>query len=365
MERDVADRTGLRKGYTTGACAAAASKAAVSMLVGGRKIEEVSIRLPQGQRVSFRLVNQRLDSVSAECGVVKDAGDDPDVTHSATIMASAEWRPDGLSVQGGAGVGVVTKPGLQVPVGRPAINPVPMQMIKEAVREVTDRGVGITISVPGGEELAQRTFNYRLGIVGGISIIGTTGVVEPKSTEALKVSLLCALDVARARGHDSLVMVPGKIGERGIRKILRLEEDRLVQVGNYAGFMLEAARERDFRSILLAGHPGKLLKLIRGDFETHSARSAGAVPLLMEAMRKHQGELAEQERYGALNTVEGFIQLLPRNVSTDLFGRLAEEVQEAAEKYVRGGMGIGVILISMDGAMVGESTGARPWREGP
>jgi len=354
----------LRKGYTTGACAAAASKGAVTMLLTGREVEEASIILPIGERAVFRLVERHVDSECARCGVVKDAGDDPDVTHGATIMASAVWKEEGLSIQGGPGVGMVTKPGLQIAVGGHAINPVPLQMIREAVHEVTDRGVAVTISVPGGEELARKTFNPRLGVVGGISIIGTTGIVEPKSIEALKASLLCALDIAAARGYEALVVVPGNIGEKGVRRLLSLEEDQVVQMSNYAGFMLHAACKRGFKRILLAGHPGKLLKLIRGDFETHSSKSESAVPLVMQALSAHYPELSEQEQYSSLGTVEGFIQLLPPEVSDDIFGRLAAEVQTAAEEHVSRKMEIGVMLLSMKGELVGESAGARSWRPG-
>jgi cobalt-precorrin-5B (C1)-methyltransferase len=216
--------------------------------------------------------------------------------------------------------------------------------------------------VPHGEELARRTFNPRLGIVGGISIIGTTGIVEPKSSHALKTSLLCALDVAGAQGHDSLVMAPGRIGEKGVKRLIRLEEDQVVQMGNYVGFMLEAALERGFRRILLAGHPGKLLKLMRGDFMTHSSKSESAVPLIMEELSRIEGELADKDYYKNLQTVEGFIQSLPQDVSQSLFGRLADGVQHAAENYVDGKMEIGVILLSMKGEVVGESVGSRSWR---
>lgn len=356
------DRPELRKGYTTGACAAAAGKGAVLMLLTGRRAREVSIRLPGGGSARFQLVDEHVGSCTARCGVIKDAGDDPDVTHGATIMAGAEWSNGGVSILGGAGVGVVTKPGLQVPVGGAAINPVPGRMMREAVRELTGRGVEITISVPGGEDLAKKTFNPRLGILRGISIIGTTGIVEPKSTEAFKASLLCALDVAKAQGISSLVMVPGKIGEKGIRRYLPLQDDQVVQVGNYVGFMLEAALQRGFPRVLLAGHPGKLLKLIRGDFETHSSHSISAALVVVEALRQHHNALLDEELYKNLDTVEGFIQWLPRGTSEELFGRLAEEVQLAVEDYVNRRMELGVVLLSMDGIVIGESSGARPWR---
>lgn len=357
-------KTGLKKGYTTGACAAAACKGAVLMLHAGGSVKEVDIPMPRGGRVSFKIIGGVLEQGSARCGVVKDAGDDPDVTDGATIMAEAVWSEGVISIRGGPGVGVVTKPGLQVPVGEAAINPVPRLMIARAVREITEKGVELTVSVPTGEELARKTFNPKLGIVGGISIIGTTGIVEPKSVEALKISLLCSLDVARGLGYDSLVLVPGKIGERGVKLLLDLEGDRVVQTSNHIGFMLEGALERGFSKVLLCGHPGKLVKLIKGDFQTHSSRSASAAPLVFEELSRREGELTNLEPYRSLETVEGFIQELPPPICRNLFDGLAEGVQRAVEKFVDGGFQVGVILISMDGRLVGESAGTGVWREG-
>ena len=185
----------LRTGYTTGACATAAAKAAVTLLCGGAAPESVEISLPDGSRVRFPVVSCRFEGGTARASVCKDAGDDPDVTHQATVRVAVAFA-DGEDVRfvAGEGVGTVTKPGLSVPPGEPAINPAPRRMIRQAIREVTARGVQVTVSIPGGCELATRTFNPRLGIEGGLSIIGTTGIVKPFSAPALTASLACALD---------------------------------------------------------------------------------------------------------------------------------------------------------------------------
>ncbi|MBI4335440.1 MAG: cobalt-precorrin-5B (C(1))-methyltransferase, partial [Candidatus Omnitrophica bacterium] len=205
----------MKRGYTTGSCAQAAAKAAALMLTKRKIAKEVEVKLPNGERVSFDILKPRISDGEVSCAVKKYSGDDPDVTNGALIEAKARWaKKGGFKLLGGCGIGRVTKPGLQVEIGKPAINPIPRKYIEASVKEVTHRPAEITISVKGGRRLANKTFNPRLGIVGGISIIGTTGRVEPKSQEAFKASLVCSLDVAKAMKFKEIILVPGNIGER-------------------------------------------------------------------------------------------------------------------------------------------------------
>ncbi|HEX7579219.1 MAG TPA: cobalt-precorrin-5B (C(1))-methyltransferase CbiD, partial [Thermoanaerobaculia bacterium] len=255
----------LREGYTTGSCAAAAAKAALLLLAEDLATEEVEIPLPDGQRRRLPVDHVRGTDEGAEAAVRKDAGDDPDVTNGALITAAVVWiEGNDVEFAAGEGVGTVTKPGLAVPPGKPAVNPVPQRMIREAVREVTFRGVRVTISIDGGRELAAKTFNPRLGIAGGLSILGTTGIVRPFSCSALRETLRCALRVAAATGIRAPVFVPGHIGERAARTHFRVTPEQVVEVGNEWGFAIDEAARQPFAALLMVGHPGKLAKLTAG-----------------------------------------------------------------------------------------------------
>lgn len=349
-----AEVKGLRWGYTTGSCAAAAAKGATCMLDRGEILTQVTINTPSGKTLTLPLIDQVISKKKARCAVVKDAGDDPDVTHGIKIFAEVELsKGKEIEIFGGEGVGVVTKPGLQVPVGYPAINPVPRKMIEQSVREVTHKGVKVIISVPGGEEIAKKTFNPKLGILGGISIIGTTGLVEPKSLDAYKTSLLCSLDVAKAQGFSHIILVPGNIGARAVKKLLSPQEDQLIQMGDFVGFMLKKVALRDFKKVILAGHPGKLAKLIAGDFDTHSKRSKSALSIVSQMAKKLYNSFQIPEE---ISSVEGIIQIFPQDYKEAFFSSLAKEIKKSALQYVEGKLEIEVILFSMDGSPIGFST---------
>ncbi len=313
----------------------------------------IPVTLPGGGEVTLTPHSLRKTRTGAFCSIVKDAGDDPDVTDGAVISATLSRldRP-AIRIEGGRGVGRVTRKRLQVPVGEPAINPVPRKMIEDTLRKFLHpaaEGVRVVIGVKGGAALAQKTFNPRLGIMGGISILGTTGIVEPKSVDALKTSLLCSLDIARAEGHKTIILVPGQIGERGIKDHLKIREVPIVQMSNFVGFMLENCRERDFQSIILAGHPGKLVKIIRGDFDTHSARSKSALPLVMKEIPV--GSLRSAVGGQDPNTVEEILQTLDKAEKIKIFSRLARMISRAAEDLST--VKVGVVLLSMNGDFAG------------
>jgi cobalt-precorrin-5B (C1)-methyltransferase len=295
----------LRRGWTTGACATAATRAAYEALMTGDFPDPVSIALPGGARVSFALASQGLDGDAARAGVIKDAGDDPDVTHGALILATL--RPgragSGVVFRAGPGVGTVTRPGLPIPPGEPAINPVPRAMIRAAIAEAaklfaSPSDVIVEIAIPGGEELAARTLNGRLGIVGGLSILGTTGIVIPYSCAAWIHSIHSGIDVARASGLDHIAGATGATSEAAIRALHRLPEIALIDMGDFVGGMLKYLRKHPLARVTIAGGFAKMTKLGQGLLDLHSRRGsvdlawlsqlavdAGATPILGVRMR--------------------------------------------------------------------------------
>ena len=272
----IKDGRRLRLGYTTGSCAAAAAKAAAWMLLTGRKRERISLTTPKGITLELQIQEITMGEDTVSCAVEKDGGDDPDVTKGTLIFAAVS-RSDtpGITIDGGEGVGRVTKRGLDQPVGAAAINSVPRQMIRENVEEVcrlTDEhgGLSVVISAPEGESLAKKTFNPRLGIVGGISILGTTGIVEPMSEQALVETIRAELKLRRAAGAEYVLLTPGNYGSDFIEQELKLDPAAAVQTSNFIGDALDMCRELGFRGFLLVGHIGKLVKLAGGMFNTHS-----------------------------------------------------------------------------------------------
>ncbi len=267
----------LRRGWTTGACATAAVKAALMRLWGGAFPETVDLVLPKGETPRWSLAHQAAGEGWAEAGIVKDAGDDPDVTHGAMIKARVA-AGDGVSFYAGEGVGTVTKPGLPINVGEPAINPVPRQMMRGVVKELAAtfgqvENVAITISIPGGEALAEKTWNGRLGIRGGLSILGTTGVVRPFSCAAWIASIHRGVDVARASGTDHVAGCTGATSEAAVKALHGLPTEAMLDMGDFAGGMLKYLRRHPVPRVTIGGGPGKLAKLAQGATDLHSSRS--------------------------------------------------------------------------------------------
>jgi cobalt-precorrin-5B (C1)-methyltransferase len=292
----------LRTGWTTGTCASAAAKAAAATLDTGEMQDTVEVGLPDGRRVSFPVDECTLiPGQEAGAVVVKDAGDDPDVTHGARLTATVRWRDEpGIELDGGVGVGVVTKPGLGLELGGPAINPVPRAMITQAVGEAVDlgaQGVTVIISVPGGERMARKTTNARLGIIGGISILGTTGIVRPFSTASWRASVEQAISVLAAQGEDTVVLCTGGRTEKGAMKLLpELPEVCFVEVGDFTGAALRKAVQHQLRRVVFVGMAGKLTKLAAGVLMTHYTRSKVDLALLADITQAAGGsaELAAQ-----------------------------------------------------------------------
>ncbi|WP_090266707.1 cobalt-precorrin-5B (C(1))-methyltransferase [Thalassovita taeanensis] len=268
----------LRRGWTTGACATAATRAALMMLWGEGRPDRVRITLPRGERPEFAIAEATQGPGWAEAGVIKDAGDDPDVTHGALILARVEAAGEGVSFAAGVGVGMVTKPGLPIPPGEPAINPVPRQMLSDTVAEMAARlgqagNIRITISVPGGEALAEKTWNPRLGIKGGLSILGTTGIVRPFSCAAWIASIHRGVDVARATGQAHVAGCTGATSEKTVRALYGLPESAMLDMGDFAGGMLKYLARHPVARVTVGGGIGKITKLAQGARDLHSGRS--------------------------------------------------------------------------------------------
>ncbi|MFB5266818.1 cobalt-precorrin-5B (C(1))-methyltransferase [Paenibacillus enshidis] len=352
----------MRSGFTTGACAAATAKGAVKLLLTGIAPQQAVISLPAGFDHAFELIEQRLDADSASCATIKDGGDDPDATHQAKIVATVSWREEaGIELDGGIGVGRVTKPGLPVPVGEAAINPVPRRMITEAVSQVLEehgatRGVRVVISVPDGEEIAKKTLNSRLGIIGGISILGTRGVVVPFSTSAYMASVVQAISVASASGCEEIVLTTGGSSEKyAMQMYSHLSEEAFIQMGDFVGFAVKHGKRLNMKKIILVGMPGKLSKVAQGVMMVHSksapvdfgflagiARDAGADPELVEAV-------------AAANTASQVADLMTEAQCLKFFELLCGCACRHCLEHAAGGITVEMVLVTMKGQVLGKA----------
>lgn len=350
---------GLRKGWTTGACAAGAAKAAFWGFYAGAFPDPVTIRLPRGLSPSFALAHAELIDGGAMAAIVKDAGDDPDVTHNAVIQAL--WRPDadapGLILQAGGGVGTVTLPGLPVAVGEPSITPGPRAQIVQNVEDaaallgVAPKG-RFTFSIPGGEELALKTLNPRLGIVGGLSILGTNGVVIPYSCSAWAFSIRRGIDVARALGLQHLGAATGKTSEDALRQHHHLSEQALIDMGDMVGALLSGLRRDPPQRLSLAGGPAKLSKLALGHTDLHSKATTTDLEAVV-AMAVEAGappDIVEQAR--AQSTVSGIVEAAKDYPLSHLIARRARSTLMAA---LPGSIDIDVMVVGRDGRLWGRS----------
>jgi len=349
--------SGLRTGYTTGACASAAAKAAAMALSGQDVPGRVRITLASGEPAELDIVEVSLTRTGAYAVVVKDAGDDPDITHGARVMAEVSWMDEGdVSFEAGEGVGRITRNGLSIPPGEAAINPGPRKMISMALRDVTSRPALVRVSIPGGCELAQKTFNPRLGVEGGLSILGTTGIVRPYSHPALRQSILCALDVALAEGVTRPVLTPGNIGTKAAGQLFGVDSFAIVEVGNEWGYLLEKMADRNVEGVLVVGHPGKLAKLAMGQWDTHSKRSESAAPFVRRLAEDTLGAPVEESE-----TVEGVFESLNDEDRRRLGHRLADAIRGAVAEKICGKADVAVALVNMKLAPVGAAGNIEPW----
>ncbi len=339
----------LRRGWTTGACATAATKAALLRLWGGEWVDRVGISLPRGETPLFEVAHRAEAEGWAEAGIVKDAGDDPDVTHGALIKARVMASAGGVVFRAGEGVGTVTMPGLPIPPGEPAINPVPRAMMDEVVAALASEfgrapDVEITVSIPGGEEIARRTWNPRLGIEGGLSILGTTGIVRPFSCAAWIASIHRGIDVARASGLTHVAGCTGATSEAAVRALHGLPEQAMIDMGDFAGGMLKYLRRHPVPRVTLGGGIGKIAKFAQGAVDLHSGRSQLDMARL--------AELAEDARLVRAPTALAALEL----GGPAFANRVAREAKARLDAMLEGsGVLSDVVIVDRAGTVVGRA----------
>jgi cobalt-precorrin-5B (C1)-methyltransferase len=357
----------LRCGYTTGTCAAAAAKAAAAVVLTGDPgaAASVEIPIPRGGRVILIPEDIGRDESGASCAVRKDAGDDPDITDGIVIRAEVKKnRASRFIIRGGPGVGRVTKPGLDPPVGAAAINRTPLRMIRENLREVCEKygyrgGLTVTISIPGGEALARKTFNPKLGIVGGLSILGTSGVVEPKSDDGFIGAIRAEFSVLRAGGAHKALITPGNYGKDFLKTWEGAAGIVPVVCSNYIGEALDIAGEFGFKHLLVVGHIGKLIKLVTGNFNTHSKYGDPRLEILAlyaglaGAPRRLVGEILDSA------TTEQVLALLGTGKLWEgVKGRILPRIQEQLDRRSGGKINAGAVLFSTVRGLLGTTAAA-------
>ncbi|HHY0138655.1 TPA: cobalt-precorrin-5B (C(1))-methyltransferase CbiD [Clostridioides difficile] len=385
-----------RRGYTTGSCATGASKAAVYMLITKNRINTINIDTPKGIPLLLKVDNINISDTFVECSIKKDGGDDIDATHTMDIYARAEIVAkndknkgyltlkdiDSLStnseckselykfirVYGGTGIGMVTKKGLSVDVGKPAINPTPLKMINHEIRKLigdnfesilgNDKVLKITIFAPQGETVAKKTFNPRLGIVGGISIIGTTGIVEPMSDEGWKKSLSIELQMKKEQGLDKIILVPGNHGEQFIREKLNLDIKYVVRVSNFIGYMIKEAQRIGYKKILMAGHIGKFIKVSAGIFNTHSKVADARSEILVANLALMGARYEFLNKINQCVTTEEAVELINNSEYREVYNILSNKCRERVKQYLNedsDDIDVEVIIFSMDKSLLGKS----------
>ncbi|MEM3437573.1 MAG: cobalt-precorrin-5B (C(1))-methyltransferase CbiD [Nitrososphaerales archaeon] len=353
----------LRYGITTGACAAAAAKAALITLLNN-PVDRVGIPSPIGIRFEILVKeSMKLSKDTAMACVIKDSGDDIDVTNKMEICATIRLTDDGkIVIKGGNGIGIAIKKGLPIPISEPAINPIPKKMIEDAIKEALPfgKGVEVLLSAIGGEKIAEKTLNPKLGIVGGISILGTTGVVKPLSMDAYRRSLAPQIDVAIAQGYKRILLVPGNIGERFAKQVFKFPENAIIQTGDFIGYMLDKAVEKGVKEIIILGHPGKLVKIAAGIFNTHH-RVADARKEVIAAYAGANGANSELIRMILQsNTTEEIIELLKKaNLLQSTFIEIAKKISLRVMERIENKAKVGTILVSLDGNVLGMDENAR------
>ena len=353
---------GKEFGYTTGTYATAAAKAALYILLNGKEIKEIEVTLPKGERalIPINYIEKFRDGV--KCGVVKRSVEETDATHNLEIFANISLREDEqIVIDGGIGIGRVTKKGLQLPIGEAAINPIPRRMIHYSLRGLTSLGVNVVISSPKGEEAAASTYNPRLGIIGGISILGTTGIMSPKSSVSFKGTILQHLNFCRENGIGEIVITPGNISEEAMLDYFgdNIRKEHIVQSGDFLGFTLRHTYKRGLKFVL-SGHPGKLAKVLGGYFQTHYSKSPQANDYVIQFLKgKVSDELIEEMKESP--TVEGITVLLQQHQKGELLNEIAEAIEERVKEFLETESPIPILLFNMDKKLIGASKSGVKW----
>ena len=352
----------MRTGYTTGSCAAAAAKAAVCMLLSGEVIQQVRLMTPKGVELDLEVEQIERRQHGVRCAVRKDSGDDPDVTNGIYVYAEVRKEPEpGIYIDGGEGIGRITKKGLEQPVGAAAINRVPRQMILEAVKEQSIRygdqgGLSVIISAPEGKKLAAKTFNPRLGIENGISILGTSGIVEPMSEKALTDTIFLEMKMLKENGIDRCCVVPGNYGRDFLAEQLGVDTDQAVKCSNYIGETIDAAVNLEMRSLLLIGHIGQLIKVAAGVMNTHS-RQADCRMEVLAAYAAAEGASAEcvQAILSCITTTEALELLKEKGILSGVMERVMERIEFHLCHRAGGSLQVEAIVFSTEDGILGKT----------
>lgn len=360
MESESQQKGKLRTGFTTGTSATAGAKAGVLAILSQSKVSSVDVTLPKGSKIQIKIERCEFDSNSARCSVIKDGGDDPDVTHGAEIFSEVSLTEDAgkIEIDGGEGVGRVTKPGLGLEVGSAAINPTPKKMITENVSEVAGnilktKGLRIIVSVPKGRELAPRTDNPRLGIIGGISILGTSGIVVPYSTASFAASIRQSIDVTIAMGNDTVVLTTGGRSEDFARKIIDLPDHCFVQMGDFSGYTVQQCAKKGIRRAHVAGFIGKLAKIAMGVKQTHVKGSKVDMKFLSELAGRCGAPDDVLEDIKKANTARHVAEIVSSRDISGFFDLVCSEAYNQLRKHSEGKFEIDVIMFDFDGNIIG------------
>jgi len=349
----------FRKGFTTGTCAAASSMAAILSIIKQQKVQNVDVTLPKGNSLNIKIHSCEFNKNSARCSVIKDGGDDPDVTHGAEIIVelSLTDNVNQIEIDGGEGVGIVTKPGLGLEINKPAINPVPKKMIYQNLSQVANEilrqnGIKVVISVPKGKELALKTDNPRLGIVGGISILGTSGIVIPFSTASFAASIRQNLDVALAMGNDTIVLTTGGRSEEFSKSLVDLPEHCFVQMGDFSGYAIQQCAKKGIKKAYVVGFIGKLSKMAKGVKQTHVKGSKVDMGFLSKLATESGAEVSVANKIKAANTARHVQEIIQKSQSNEFFNKVCSNVYEQMKGHSENKVLLEVILFDFDGSVL-------------
>ena len=350
------EKAKLKTGYTTGSSATAASKAALLSIINQRKIENVDILLPKRSYIQIPIHSCEFESEKAKCSVIKNGGDDPDVTHGAEIIVELSFtkKINEINIDGGEGIGIVTKPGLGLEINKPAINPVPKKMIIENLREIgkevlLEKGIRVIISVPKGKELGPKTDNPRLGITNGISILGTSGIVIPFSTAAYAASIRQNLDVAIAMGNHTVVLTTGGRSEDFAKKMVDLPEHCFVQIGDFSGYAIQQCGKKDIKRAYVVGFIGKLAKMAAGVKQTHVKGSKVDMSFLAELAQKCNANQSVIQDIKKANTARHVSEIIKENKIDGFFDLICGETYKHMKKHSEEKIPIDVVLFDFEG----------------
>lgn len=365
MLTDTHRAEGKTYGYTTGTYAVAAAKAAATVLLGGDTPERITVSLPNDMQATVPVISIEKNDDYVTALVIKESVEDTDVTDSMKITAQVAFSPSykgsKIKIDGAVGIGRITKEGLQLHIGEAAINPAPRRMIRDNIRELTERSIDVIISAPDGERIAKDTYNARLGILGGISIIGTTGIMQAKSSESFKDTILTQLNYLKENRSKEIIITPGNISEEAMLLTFkdRLSKETMVQSGDFLGFTLKEAVKKKV-PFVLAGHPGKLAKVLENNFQTHYSKARPANTAVIELFKDHL-DYKIIESMAESPTIEGIVAILIKEDKRELIDMLADKIEACVKEYLKLDTPIPTLLFNMEKELIGSSKAGKSW----